>query len=731
MTNSSPSKLYPKAVYDKEPIQLIRKVQNHGVLLACSIDDKLVRYASDNTELLFGLDVSAILGNSIFTVLEEPMIEELFERLLKRSMAYKEVTLNNQSITILAHKSGDCFVLEFEINTIEFNPYSYQFNLAETASEINNVSDITEKCDYVASFIKRYLGYDRVIVKQFDAEWNSDIVAEKKELHLESYLGLRFLESNIPQPVIQGYLKKSVQIVSEVSAKTVNVVQCKQHKDQVPLDLARSELQSSPPIVLEHLACMGSAAMLRIAIVHDNLLWGVIICHHYSPKYVNFHQRLSSNFLGQVLATSIHLNNTDDLLEQLQKNAFIRSNLIDQINLGKDISSGLSAFEYTINDLTNSDGAAIYIDNKLTTIGRCPKEYDIVKLIEKIHTLTDTQLYHTNCLSKDFEEAKTYKKVASGVLCLFISTRKNDAILWFKPEEIKTVHWVGVVGKAISDRSNERLSSRKSLEKWSVEQENTSQQWEDYEISEGVNLQKSIQDIIIANYDEVKKLNDQLKMAYEELESFSYSISHDLRAPLRGIDGFAHILKDDYYDNLDDFGKSSVDTIISSVTKMNLLIDDILEYSGLGKTNIQFREFPVDLLIQELLPDLKLLYNNVEVVIENSLPDMLGDRKIVSLLLKNLLENAMKYSSKVSNPTVTIGCIENNTFFIKDNGIGFDMKHHDKIFGVFNRLVNDEYPGSGIGLAIAKRIIDKHNGKIWVESEINLGSIFYFRLAAI
>ena len=145
-----------------------------------------------------------------------------------------------------------------------------------------------------------------------------------------------------------------------------------------------------------------------------------------------------------------------------------------------------------------------------------------------------------------------------------------------KPEEIKTINWAGVVGKATPVGNDETLPSKKSLEQWSVEQENTSQHWEDYEISEGVNLQKSIQDIIIANYDEVKKLNDQLKMAYEELESFSYSISHDLRAPLRGIDGFAHILKDDYYDNLDDFGKSSVDTIISSVTKMNLLIDNYI-----------------------------------------------------------------------------------------------------------------------------------------------------------
>ena len=736
MTDSSYSKRYPKSEdnpsYDGESTRIVGRIQNHGVLLVCSVEDKLVKCASDNTGLLFEVDAHSLLGNSIYTVIEETIIGELFKQLLKRSMAYKEITLNNQSITILAHKSGECYVLEFEINTVELNPFIHEMRLAETASEINNVSDITEKCDSSASLIKQYLGYDRVMVYQFDAEWNCDIIAERKEEYLESWLGLRLPASDIPQQTRQLFLKKGVRVVNDVNSAAVNVIESARQADHVVLNLLQSELGAASTTHLGYLTNMKVVASLMIAIVHDNLLWGLIVCHHHaSPKYVSFYQRISSSFLAQTLATSIHLSNTDEMLEQLKKNAFVRSNLVDQINHEKDIARGLSEFEFTLNDLTNSDGSAIYINNKITTVGSCPKDAEIIKLIEKIKTLTDTQLYHTDCMVNDFDQARAYRAVASGVLCLFISSKNNDAILWFKPEVIKTINWAGNPDNANSVANNNQLSPRKSFKKWSIEQENTSQHWEDYEISEGVNLQKSIQDVIIANYDEVKKLNEQLKMAYEELESFSYSISHDLRAPLRGIDGFAHILKEDYYDNLDGFGKSSVDTIISSITKMNLLIDDILEYSGLGRTNIKFRKFPIDILIQEILPDLKLLYNNVDVVVEKNLPDILGDRTLVLLLVKNLLENAMKYSCKTIDPTVTIGCIENNTFFIGDNGIGFDMKHQDKIFGVFDRLVNDEYPGSGIGLAIAKRVVDKHNGKIWVESQKNLGSTFYFRLATL
>ena len=669
-----------------------------------------------------------MLGHSIYSVLDEGIVGELFEQLHKKKLAYKEATLNQQSITIIGHKSDKSYVLELEVNTQDIDHIKHQMHLVEAASEINNVSSILDKCDSAASLIKKHLGYDRVMVYRFDSEWNGEVVSEEKETHLNSWKGLRFPASDIPQQARQLFLKQGARIINDVGSKTVQIISNVNKSSISDLDLSCSELRAVSPIHIEYLSNMSVAATLTVAIVHDNLLWGLITCHHSTPKYISFYQRLSSKFLAQILATSIHLHSTDDLIDQLKKSALIRSHLIEQINSEGDVARGLSLFEFTINHLTSSHGAAVYIDNKVTTVGNCPRDQDIIKLIKKIRQLTDTQLYHTHCLKNDYDAAHAYRKVVSGVLCLFISTNNDDAILWFKPEAISTVNWAGNPDKPLAVNESNTLSPRKSFEKWSVRQEATSEHWEDYEISEGVNLQKNIQDIVIANYDNVKELNKQLKIAYEELESFSYSISHDLRAPLRGIDGFAHIIKEDYYDTLDDFGKSSVNTIISSVTKMNLLIDDILEYSSLGKTTIQYGKYQISDLVQEALPDLQLAYSNVDVVIEENLPELVCDRKIILLLVRNILENAMKYSCKKDQPKVIIGYSENDTFFIKDNGIGFDMKHRDKIFGVFERLVNDEYPGSGIGLAIVKRVIDKHQGEIWVESKKDFGTTFYFRL---
>ena len=710
-------------------ISTVNRIQNHGVLLACTPKDKIISYASDNTQSLFDKDASAIIGQSIYNFIDEKIIGDLFEQLLKRNRSHKEVIFNKQNITVVAHRSNNLFIVEFESNSVKLNLFTYQMSLAETATEINAVSNVLEKCDYAASLISKHLGYDRTMIFHFDASWNMDLIAEERAEHLESWLGLRFPTNSVHEQTHNLLLKQSVRIIYNTTLETVGVVNARQQSTS-ELNLSRCELREHSAEYLGYINALGVVSALTVGIIHDNQLWGLITCYNYSPKHTNFYQRQNSVFLAQLLATSIHLSNTDDVLDQLKKNAYIRSNLIEQINDAKSISRGLTEFDYTINSLTNSHGAAVYIDNELTTVGNCPANDEIIKLITGIKELNDTQLYYTSCLKNDFPEAEKYKTKASGVLCLFISIKNNDAVLWFKPEVIKIVQWAGSPDQPVGGMNNKGgIALRQSFEKQSIEQKAYSEPWEDHEISEGVNLQKSIQDIVIAKYDEVRELNSQLNTAYEELESFSYSISHDLRAPLRGIDGFAHILKEDYYEKLDDFGQSSVDTIISSITKMNLLIDDILEYSSLGRKTIEYRNLSVDSLVQELLPDLLLLYNNAHVVIEKNLPDLRGDRTIVLLLIKNLLENAMKYSSKVEDPKVTIGYAGDSTFFVKDNGIGFDMKHKDKIFGVFDRLVTTEYPGSGIGLAIAKRVVNKHNGSIWVESQKNQGSTFYFTLA--
>jgi len=226
----------------------------------------------------------------------------------------------------------------------------------------------------------------------------------------------------------------------------------------------------------------------------------------------------------------------------------------------------------------------------------------------------------------------------------------------------------------------------------------------------------------------------QLQEANKELESFSYSVSHDLRAPLRAIDGYTKILEEDFEPLFNEEGKRVLSTILHNVAKMGNLIDDLLTFSRLGKKAIQETVIDMESLIQEVLSELKNSTNHKAEVIKNKLLPVRGDYALIKQVIINLISNGIKYSAKKESPVVEISSeMKNNQviYTIKDNGEGFDMKYADKLFGVFQRLhSNEEFEGTGVGLAIVQRILIKHGGKVKAEAELGKGATFSFILPA-
>lgn len=245
-------------------------------------------------------------------------------------------------------------------------------------------------------------------------------------------------------------------------------------------------------------------------------------------------------------------------------------------------------------------------------------------------------------------------------------------------------------------------------------------------------LKKLLEDVNKINND-LRKTNIELDSTNKELESFSYSVSHDLRAPLIRLSGFSQALLDEYSSKLDDQGKHFINRIQSSSKFMSRLIDDMLSLSRISKRDILRQNIDLTKMSHSVLKDLCKQYPNliVEIKIEKEL-GVYADQKFLKIFLKNLLDNALKYSEKKEKAIIEIGKknIDNDEFFyIKDNGVGFNMKYYHKIFVAFQRLHHeDDFSGSGIGLAIVQRIVNKHGGKIWAESEEEKGSIFYFKL---
>ena len=232
--------------------------------------------------------------------------------------------------------------------------------------------------------------------------------------------------------------------------------------------------------------------------------------------------------------------------------------------------------------------------------------------------------------------------------------------------------------------------------------------------------------------EELKKNIELVKTTNNEIKTFSYTVAHDLRAPLRAMSGYAEMLNRNYGKALDQEAKRIINNIQQNASKMGRLIDDLLSFSRLGREELNLTNVCMEELTKEVLVELnKAIDNKVDIRIRK-LPDVMGDRNLLYQVMMNLISNAIKYSSKKENALIEVFSEYKNEeviFVVKDNGSGFDMKYSGKLFHVFQRLhSDDEFEGNGIGLATVSRIIAKHGGRIWAEGQVDVGATFYFTL---
>jgi light-regulated signal transduction histidine kinase (bacteriophytochrome) len=286
------------------------------------------------------------------------------------------------------------------------------------------------------------------------------------------------------------------------------------------------------------------------------------------------------------------------------------------------------------------------------------------------------------------------------------------------------------------------MSPRQSFDLWQETVQGCAQPWKPCEIEAVAELRSLIVGVVLRQADELSLMNFELQRSNEDLDSFAYIASHDLKEPLRGIHNYANFLMEDYEEVLDDDGIAKLQTLVRLTQRMEDLINSLLYFSRLGRTELMRQTVNLDELVHQTIATLTIArpQNEVEFRIPQSLPSIEGDLAQVNELLTNLISNAIKYNDKASK-WIEIGFIAGNeensdfyplTFYVRDNGIGILQEHLDKIFQIFRRLHgrDDFGGGTGVGLTIARKIVERHGGRIWVESTPAQGSTFYFTLAA-
>jgi light-regulated signal transduction histidine kinase (bacteriophytochrome) len=740
--------------HDRQSIYFPGSIQPHGILLALEESKLAIVQASVNTEAYLEIPYQNLLGQKIETLLEVQQLKAIRSCLSKDFSGVNSLKLSirtqkaDRPFNALLYRLPGVVVLELEPLYLQHQESLFSVSAAvkQAIAQWQQVSTYREFLQSVAEEIRNLTEFDRVVVYQFDAQKAGEVIAEAKREDLPSYLGLHYPASDIPEPVRQLHQRGILRFIPNLKAAAVNLLPEINPVTEQPLDLSLAMLRSVDPCCVEYHQNMGVAAIMVISLVKDRTLWGLIACHHQTPKFVSHEIREACELLGQFVMAE--LANKVDREEQshIAKLRSLQSEFLRSISQAEDLKSALVNPAPRLLDLVSAQGAAVCLEDEITLVGATPTLEQVRNLIKWADTQLNNCLFYTDSLPKLYPEALVFKDVASGLLLLQISKVRRYYILWFRPEVLQTINWAGDPNTfaTVADDGSLSLSPRKSFEKWQETVRFTSLPWKGCELDQALNLKSAIVGIVIHKADELARINRELERSNQELDSFAYAASHDLKEPLRGIHNYSTLLLKGYESVLDDTGKSRLHTLIRLTRRMESLIDVLLKFSRLGQTQLHLVPTDLNQLVSRVIEDLRVSHQQqVEPIIRipRSLPTVNCDAVLVSEVFTNLLSNALKYNDKAEQ-WIEIGYLDAQEtesyqscapiiFYVRDNGIGIQKRHLEIIFRLFKRLHEQHLygGGTGAGLTITKKIIERHGGRIWVESTPGVGSTFYFTLS--
>lgn len=590
--------------------------------------------------------------------------------------------------------------------------------------------------------VRHFLNVDRVVVYRFQPDWSGEFISESVADDwiplLQEQHNRPELKRNISNCSLRTYAAKQGDFVDSYIRETGGEV-LKERDSFISGDIYTHGFASC---YVEALEQYQARAYAIVPIYVAQQLWGLLAAYQNSSP--RDWQESEVNLLSQVgrqLGSALQLaNSLREAQIQAERRQLI-ANIADRIRKPMAIQTILETTSQEVRQLLNADRVAVYsftpdwngefvAESKgeawIALVGE-----DIQKVWEDTY-LQETQggryrsnetsavsdVYRAGLTDCHVDLLEQFQAKAYAIVPIFLSDRlwgllaayQNDAPRVWQPEEVNLLAQIGVqLGIALQQAELIANLHQEIIER---------QQAEETVKQLNQNLQKR---------------NSELAVTNKELESFAYSVSHDLRAPLRSIDGFSQALLEDYLERIDETGKDYLQRIRAATQRMGQLIDDLLALSRVTRSELRIESVDLSAMATAIAIDLQQSHpqRKVEFVIQKNIV-VNADTRLMRVMLANLFENAWKFTSKHPHARIEFGLANNDgkkIYFVKDDGAGFDMAYAHKLFGAFQRLHSmADFPGNGIGLATIQRVIHRHGGQVWAEGEIEQGATFYFTL---
>ena len=630
---------------DREPIHIPGSIQPHGVLLVVRRDNlAIVQYAGDTGRLL-GVEPERMLACTLADLFDGPLLPALTDQLRAPALSAEPVMLlglNPRSgkgpLSASLHAQGELAVIELE--PAHGGRKASDDALAQVKlmlAALQSAKDVAACCQAAAIQVRAAVGFDRVMVYQFLHDGSGIVLAEDKVARLDSFLGLHYPTSDIPQQARALYRRNLLRLIPDVNYTPMPLLPAAIGPNATPLDMSHCALRSISPMHLEYLRNMKVGATMTLSIMIGNELWGLIACHHGGAHHVAAELRIACELFTQLF--SLQLDARIDLQAARRRLQYqnVRDALASNLPLAQDIGAELVSGKVTLLDLIPAGGAAVWLDGKLHTLGETPSADRIGELVAWLNGL-EQPVVDTFQLGAVCAPAMSLSAMASGLLAISLSRQPQDYVIWFRPEVVRSVTWAGNPDKPVElGPLGQRLTPRKSFAAWEAQVRHQSTPWDAVDIEAAHAFRLWLLETVLR----------QMGLAREERETaFAHQgmliaeLDHRVKNTLANIQALVRQTRGSA-SSLEDFALGLEMRIRSMARAHDLL-------GTAGRTNAFVRT----MVEEEMAPFLTEI-NNKSLI---SGPDLLLSPKAAmpfTMVMHELISNAAKYGA-LSRPAGSI-----------------------------------------------------------------------------
>lgn len=724
---------------DREPIHIPGSIQPHGVLLVLDRESLTIEQVAGPTEVLLRVVPAAVLGAALIDLIDTDSASFVRSHLATPARFLAPLTRlgvraqsDPEQLDMTLHAQGRTAMIELErarrTKSSAADPIA---ELKTLLAAVQATASIDDSCAAAASALRAATGFDRAMVYRFQPDQSGVIVAEDARAGLESYLGLHYPASDIPQQARELYRRNWLRSIADVDYVPAPLIPATNPRSRQPIDMSHCSLRSVSPIHIEYLRNMGVSASMSASIICRDQLWGMLVLHHYSPRLLSADLRIACETFAQIFSLHVEAKiQAEDSVARLEARQ-LREELTNALGAGQDIGRAIAAWDLC--RYLSASGAAVYIDGRMHRVGETPASHELESLVHWLNGINQP-LYATEHLAAQYPQAARFPGLASGLVAVGISREPRDYVLWFRPEFGRTVRWAGDPASSIKTGPlGVRLTPRGSFSEWLEVTRMQSAPWSEMDLEAAEALRVVLLESLLRSVDLARREQafEKARAVAEQLERRVAERTEKLQALVSDLEAAEERERLQIARDLhDDLGQMLAAARIrlaglcnhadEGVRQIATGVAALIDRASDSTRSVAAQLAPAVLHELGLCPALEWLGEEIErtfglrvttTTVGKSQALMHDSRSILYRAVRELLINVAKHA-RTDSATVEIEWQPRRVLVrVSDRGIGYDTA---RIF---------DWPHRGLGLITLRERLSLIGGAVEFQSAAGAGTV--------